>query len=90
MPTIFKGLISFFPTRNGEIHVKPLSILDGDYQTAAAAEEEPSPSKTRGPCMCMLDLAGGELIFFGLADVGLWSGVVMKTVLITQGCFCCC
>ena len=35
----------------------------------------------------MLVLAGIELIFFIVAGMGLRFGFVLKTVLITQGCF---
>ena len=38
----------------------------------------------------VLVLAGIELIFFMVASVGLCSGFVLKTVLVTQGCFCYC
>ena len=38
-------------------------------------------------CLCVLVLAGIELIFFRVAGTGPWFGFVLATVLITQGCF---
>ena len=35
----------------------------------------------------VLVLAGIELVFFVVAGMGLCFGFVLKTVLITQGCF---
>jgi len=46
---------------------------------------KPKPWKTYG-----LVLAGIELIFFIVAGMGLCFGFVLKTVLITQGCFSYC
>ena len=35
----------------------------------------------------LLVLAGIELILFTVANMGLWFGFVLETVLIIQGCF---
>ena len=66
--------------------------------TSRAVKEEKESAKARSPSallvlvfiISVLVLAGIELIFFTVASMGLCFGFVLKTVLITQGCFIYC